>query len=129
MDFDNEFILQDIQDISQISEDTSQNTSQNTSQDTSQNTFQNSQDISKKQKSEVYNYFTINEDNSRYNCNHCNKSYKVSKDGSTSALRKHLKSKHNDLFLGVDEITIAMNKLEISKQLVYILFYYIFYIV
>ncbi|CAB4444469.1 unnamed protein product [Rhizophagus irregularis] len=73
----------------------------------------------KHSKSLVYNYFTLNEINNRYNCNYCDKSYKVAKDSSTSSLWKHIKSKHNDLFLEINQITEALNKLEISEQLVF----------
>uniref|UniRef100_U9TC34 Uncharacterized protein n=1 Tax=Rhizophagus irregularis (strain DAOM 181602 / DAOM 197198 / MUCL 43194) TaxID=747089 RepID=U9TC34_RHIID len=40
------------------------------------------------------------------------------KDGSTSSLWKHIKSKHNELYLEVNQITEALNKLEISESLV-----------
>jgi transposase-like protein len=96
-------------------DNTSQSTSQNTSQDTSQNIPQDTR--VKKQRSAIHNYFTIDEENSKYNCNHCNKSYKIAKDGSTSNLWKHIKNTHNGLLLE-NQITDAMNRLEISEQLV-----------
>ena len=40
----------------------------------------------KHNKSLVYNHFTLNEIDNRYNCNYCDKNYKVAKDGSTSSL-------------------------------------------
>ncbi|CAB4473442.1 hypothetical protein RhiirA1_475638 [Rhizophagus irregularis] len=82
----------------------------NESEDTSQ--------TKKNSKSLVYTHFTLNEINNKYNCNHCVKSYKVLKDGSTSSLWKHIKSKHNELYLEVNQITEALNKLEISESLV-----------
>jgi transposase-like protein len=82
----------------------------------------------KHSKSLVYNYFTLNEINNRYNCNYCDKSYKVAKDGSISSLWKHIKSKHNDLFLEINQITEALNKLEISEQLVCIMYVSLFII-
>ena len=123
-----------------INEDTSQDTSQNASQDTSRDTSRNaSQDMSqeqdipqdtrvKKQRSLIHDHFTINEKNNRYKCNHCNKSYKISKDGSTSTLWKHIKSTHNELLLE-NQITDAMNRLEISEQLVCIYFNLFIYII
>ena len=56
------------------------------------------------------------------NCKHCDKNYKVAKDGSTFSLWKHIKTKHNELFLEINQITDALNKLEISESLIYILF-------
>lgn len=75
----------------------------------------------KKQRSIIHNYFTIDEENNRYNCNSCNKTYKISKDGSTSTLWKHFKIKHNDIYSEI-EITDAMKQLEITEQLVCIYF-------
>ncbi|GES80816.1 zinc finger BED domain-containing protein RICESLEEPER 2-like [Rhizophagus clarus] len=69
----------------------------------------------KKQKSLVHKYFTLNKIHNRYYCNHCDKNYKVSKNGSTSSLWKHIKSKHDDLYLEINQITDALNKLEISE--------------
>ena len=103
---------------------------QNHIQDSSQDIQDISQDIYnqiigvKKPRSIVHNYFTLNIETNRYECNHCNRSYQVAKDRSTSMLRKHLKEQHNDLLLGINQITDAMNELEISDKLVYILFYY-----
>ncbi|CAB4410083.1 unnamed protein product [Rhizophagus irregularis] len=73
----------------------------------------------KNSKSLIYTHFTLNEINNKYNCNHCVKSYKVPKDGSTSSLWKHIKSKHNELYLEVNQITEALNKLEISESLAF----------
>ncbi|CAB4399617.1 unnamed protein product [Rhizophagus irregularis] len=71
----------------------------------------------------VYTHFTLNEINNKYNCNYCVKSYKVPKDGSTKVacrnLEKHIKSKHNELYLEVNQITEALNKLEISESLAF----------
>lgn len=111
--------------------DSSQDHNQDFSQDI-QDSSQNLQDTSdihnqitkvKKPRSIVHNYFTLNIEKNRYECNHCNKSYQVAKDSSTSTLRKHLKEQHGDL-LGLNQITDAMNELNISEKLVYILFYY-----
>lgn len=121
----------------EISQDVPQNIPQDLSQDTaSQNTPQNIQDISpddsgqttgvKKSRSMVHNHFILDRNENKYKCNYCGVLYKVSKDGSTSSLRKHLKSKHNDKWLGIDQVTDAINKLEISDSLVHILFYFIF---
>ncbi|GBB84332.1 hypothetical protein RclHR1_10960001 [Rhizophagus clarus] len=73
----------------------------------------------KHSKSLIYNHFTLNEINNKYNCNYCNKSYKVAEDGSTSTLWKHFKGKHNELYLEVNQITKALNKLEISQSLAF----------
>jgi transposase-like protein len=80
------------------------------------------EDISqiKKHKSVVYNYFTLNKTYNRYDCKNCNKNYKIAKDGSTSSLWKHIKTKHNDIYLEIDQITDALNNLGISESLVYI---------
>jgi transposase-like protein len=75
----------------------------------------------KKQRSIIHNYFTLDEKNNKYNCNSCNKSYKIPKDGSTSTLWKHFKTKHSDLYAEA-ELSDAMNRLEISENLVYIYF-------
>ena len=77
----------------------------------------------------VHNHFTLNNSENRYKCKYCNKSYKVSKDKLTSSLKKHLQVKHNNLFSEIDQVTNAMNRLEILDSLVYILFCFIlFYI-
>jgi transposase-like protein len=76
----------------------------------------------KKQKSLIYTHFILNEMNNRYNCKHCDKNYKAAKDGSTSSLWKHIKTKHNELFLEINQITDALNRLEISESLVCIFF-------
>jgi hypothetical protein len=129
----------DSQDITQHHEDTllqnvsSQDTSENPLQITSQNTPQDIEDILqdtpdnssqiigvKKPRSIVHNHFTLDKVNNKYKCNHCDKSYQVPKDGSTSTLKKHLQIKHDYLF-SVDQLTDAMDKLEIS--LVNILIY------
>ena len=108
-----------------FNEDTSYDTPQNTPQDTPQDTLQDtSQDIPqdtsiKKQRSAIHDYFTIDKENNKYKCNNCSKSYKISNDGSTSSLWKHVKGTHNDLL----QITDGMNRLEISEQLVCILIY------
>ncbi|CAB5365858.1 unnamed protein product [Rhizophagus irregularis] len=108
-----------------ISLDTSENTLQITSQDTSQDNEDILQDILqdtpdnssqigiKKPRSIVHNHFTLDIENNKYKCNHCDKSYQIAKDGSTLTLKKHLQTKHNHLF-SVDQLTDAMNKLEIS---------------
>lgn len=112
-----------------VPHDFSQDSSQDI-QDSSQNIQDTSQDIRnqitrvKKPRSIVHNYFTLNIEINRYECNHCDKSYQVAKDGSTSTLKKHLKERHNDLLSGINQITDTMNELEISDKLVYILFYY-----
>ena len=112
--------FQDIlHDSSQDIQDSSQNI-----QDTSQNIHDQITKV-KKLRSIVHDYFTLNTETNRYKCNHCDRSYKVPKDGSTSTLKKHLKEQHNDLFSGINQITDAMNELEISNKLVYILFYFI----
>ncbi|CAB4442276.1 unnamed protein product [Rhizophagus irregularis] len=80
---------------------------------------ENTLQTKKNSKSLVYTHFTLNEINNKYNCNHCVKSYKVPKDGSTSSLWKHIKSKHNELYLEVNQITEALNKLEISESLAF----------
>lgn len=100
----------------------------NTSQDI-QEILQDTPPISenKKKKSIVHNHFTLDEENNKYQCNYCSKSYQIAKDGSTSSLRKHLKVQHNDKFLAMDQLTDALNKLEISETLVNILLY-LFYI-
>jgi replicative DNA helicase len=79
---------------------------------------QATQDITKKHRSIVHDYFTLDEENNKYMCDVCNKVYKVAKDGSTSSLLKHLKNKHDNLFTNVDEITGAMSRLDITEQLV-----------
>src|SRR4051812_1963532 len=84
-------------------------------------------DFEAKKKSTVYSHFTLDRENNKYNCKYCNKSYKVSKDGSTSTLWKHVKTKHEDIFSEINQLTDALNKLEISEALVYI--YVLFYIV
>lgn len=118
-----DFSQDHIQDSSQdIQDDSSQNI-----QDTSQNDIHNQiTGITgvKKPRSMVHNYFILNIKTNRYECKHCDKSYQVAKDGSTSTLRKHLKEQHNDLLSGISQITDAMNELGISDKLVYILFYY-----
>ncbi|GBB95627.1 hypothetical protein RclHR1_02580010 [Rhizophagus clarus] len=73
----------------------------------------------KHSKSLIHNHFTLNEINNKYNCNYCNKSYKVAEDGSTSTLWKHFKGKHNELYLEINQITEALNKLEISQSLAF----------
>jgi hypothetical protein len=82
------------------------------------NELEDTSQTKKHNKSLVYNHFTLNEVNNKYNCNYCDKSYKVAKDGSTSSLWKHIKSKHNELYLEINQITEALNKLEISESLV-----------
>jgi hypothetical protein len=84
-------------------------------------------DFEAKKKSTVYSHFILDRENNKYNCKYCNKSYKISKDGSTSSLWKHVKTKHEEIFLEINQITNALNKLEISEVLVYI--YVLFYIV
>jgi hypothetical protein len=61
---------------------------------------------------------TLNGINNKYNCNYCDKSYKVAKDGSTFSLWKYIKSKHNELYLEINQITEVLNKLETSESLV-----------
>ncbi|CAB4396474.1 unnamed protein product [Rhizophagus irregularis] len=118
-------------------QDTSENTLQITSQDTSQDNEDILQDILqdtpdnssqigvKKPRSIVHNHFTLDIENNKYKCNHCDKSYQIAKDGSTSTFKKHLQTKHNHLF-SVDQLTDAMNKLEIS--LVNILIYFSYFV-
>src|SRR6266536_4895848 len=92
-----------------INEDTSQDTSQNASQDTSRDISRDmsqEQDIPqdtrvKKQRSLIHDHFTINEENNRYKCNHCNKSYKILKDGST-----YIIPQYDGLHLGILVCTI-----------------------
>ena len=82
----------------------------------------------KHNKSLVYNHFTLDGINNKYNCNYCNKSYKIAKDGSTSTLWKHVKNKHNELYSEINQITGALDKLKISEPLVCII-YLLFYII
>lgn len=110
------FQSQDIHDSSQNIQDTSQNI-----QDTSHEEIYDQIKKVKNPRSMVHDHFTLNIETNRYECSHCDKNYQVAKDGSTSTLRKHLKERHNDLL----SITDAMNELEISEKLVYILFYFI----
>ncbi|RGB35214.1 hypothetical protein C1646_759593 [Rhizophagus diaphanus] len=60
-----------------------------------------SQQSSRNYKSVVHDYFTLNNTYNRYDCKHCNKNYKIAKDGSTSSLWKHIKTKHNDIYLEI----------------------------
>lgn len=71
----------------------------------------------KNPRSIVHNYFTLDKTSGKYKCNHCDRTYQVAKDGSTSTLKKHLQLKHKDLF-SVEQVTNTMNKLEISDTLV-----------
>ncbi|GBC26953.2 zinc finger BED domain-containing protein RICESLEEPER 2-like [Rhizophagus irregularis DAOM 181602=DAOM 197198] len=41
------------------------------------------------------------------------------KDGSTSSLWKHIKTKHNDIYSEISQLTSALNKLEISEPLIF----------
>ncbi|RGB38414.1 hypothetical protein C1646_755743 [Rhizophagus diaphanus] len=82
------------------------------------NELEDTSQTKKNSKSLVYTHFTLNETNNKYNCNYCVKSYKVSKDGSASSLWKHIKSKHSELYLEINQITEVLNKLEISESLV-----------
>ncbi|GES85086.1 zinc finger BED domain-containing protein DAYSLEEPER-like [Rhizophagus clarus] len=43
----------------------------------------------------------------------------IAEDGSTSTLWKHFKGKHNELYLEINQITEALNKLEISQSLAF----------
>ncbi|CAB4390873.1 unnamed protein product [Rhizophagus irregularis] len=76
------------------------------------------QQSSRNYKSVVHDYFTLNNTYNRYDCKHCNKNYKIAKDGSTSSLWKHIKTKHNDIYSEISQLTSALNKLEISEPLV-----------
>jgi len=79
----------------------------------------------KQHKSIIHKYFTLNKTHDRYNCNHCNKNYKIARDGSTSSLWKHFKCRHNDLYLEINQLADALNQLEISEPLViYVLVVY-----
>lgn len=75
-------------------------------------------DENPQKRSIIHDYFIKDVENDKYKCKACNKTYKIAKDGSTSSLWKHLKTKHNDLLLEIDEITDAMNRLDITEQLV-----------
>ncbi|PKC54128.1 hypothetical protein RhiirA1_477915 [Rhizophagus irregularis] len=54
----------------------------------------------------VHDYFTLNNTYNRYDCKYCNKNYKIAKDGSTSSLWKHIKTKHNDIYSEISQLTI-----------------------
>ena len=45
----------------------------------------------KKHKSAVYDHFTLNKLNNKYDCNYCSNNYKIAKDGLTSSLWKYIK--------------------------------------
>ncbi|CAB4444736.1 unnamed protein product [Rhizophagus irregularis] len=76
------------------------------------------QQSSRNYKSVVHDYFTLNNTYNRYDCKYYNKNYKIAKDGSTSSLWKHIKTKHNDIYSEISQLTSALNKLEISESLV-----------
>ncbi|CAB4382381.1 unnamed protein product [Rhizophagus irregularis] len=64
---------------------------------------------SKKKTSIAHLNFTLNKQNNTHSCIHCGMIYKVSKDGSTSTLIKHLKNKHNNIIAAEKKVG-AMNK-------------------
>ncbi|CAG8821966.1 17647_t:CDS:2, partial [Gigaspora rosea] len=54
-------------------------------------------DNKKKLKSIVHNHFTIDQQAKKYKCNYCSQTYKISKDKSTSVLKRHLEKNHKKL--------------------------------
>ncbi|GET63253.1 zinc finger BED domain-containing protein RICESLEEPER 2-like [Rhizophagus irregularis DAOM 181602=DAOM 197198] len=64
---------------------------------------------SKKKTSIAHLNFTLNKQNNTHSCIHCGMTYKVSKNGSTSTLIKHLKNKHNNIIAAEKKVG-AMDK-------------------
>ncbi|CAG8446515.1 17984_t:CDS:2 [Dentiscutata erythropus] len=106
---------QERDEINSINEDNISENEANISQANEENVDMDTDDKSNF-KSIVHQHFTLDKKIKKYKCNYCSSKYKIPKDKSTSALKRHLEKKHKNMITN-EKITGAMDKFVKKEEL------------